>query len=292
MSENLKIVYVLGRGRSGSTFIEHVISHDCGVVQLGEVRLWPKCYVDTHMCSCGQPKTDCAFWQPVIDTLDGPEQMRAAFQTTMKRSFLINLLLPKFISKRVFPGVVGQLGAFYEHAAKTHGKNILLDSSKNPAFGAALAQSDDVDLRFIHVVRHPLGVVYSWKRQRAKNSDAALHKTRKNLALAALEWTGSNLLCELAKLRAAHGSIVLRYEHLADPNVSRKVVETVRALNSDPDQSPMSHVMSGNPGAASRSTDFRLDEEWRTGLTLLEKLFYGALTYPLFVLYAFRKPSV
>jgi len=164
----------------------------------------------------------------------------------------------------------------------------MLDSSKNPAFGAALSQTPGLNVVFIHVVRHPLGVVYSWKRQREKKSDKALYNTRKPLALAALEWTGSNLMCEIAKLRNPLLSIFVRYENLGDVSTQDMLMHQMELVKGGEDHPPLSHVMSGNPGTAWQDADFELDEEWKTGLSLFEKILYGALTYPLYVFYMGR----
>ena len=275
------IIYVLGRGRSGSTFLENVLSKQTGVTLLGESRLWPNEYRDEHNCSCGQPKTQCPFWAPVIDTLPKPEAARAAFATTIRRSFLASLLMPKALARRVFKGVWEQVPAFYQHISNIHGDPVYLDSSKNPAFARLLASG--LDVRIIHVVRHPLGVVYSWKRQRNRTADNALYRQKKNLLVAALEWTASNALASLTKAISPGKSMVIHYEQMSQPQVLEQLVAFTGVQGAAGEAK--SHAMAGNPGKAARDGDFRLDEEWRTAFSLWEKLLYGAVTMPLYIFY-------
>ena len=279
------IIYVLGRGRSGSTYLENVLSKQTGITLLGESRLWPNEYRDGHDCSCGAAKTACPFWKPVMDSLPEAGASRAAFAKTIKRSFLASLLMPRALAARLFGGVWTHVPAFYRHVAEVHGDPIYLDSSKNPAFARLLASG--LDVRIIHVVRHPLGVVYSWKRQRAKAGEAALYQVRKNLFVAALEWTASNLLASLTKAISPGRSMVVHYEEMADPQVISDLIGFCGAA--DGAGEAKSHAMAGNPGKSAREGDFRLDEEWRSALSPWEKLLYGAVTMPLYIFYPRRR---
>ena len=44
------------------------------------------------------------------------------------------------------------------------GSTVVVDASKGPALGAALAGAPDVDLRMLNVVRDPRAVAWSWRR--------------------------------------------------------------------------------------------------------------------------------
>jgi len=202
MTDKIKILYIMGRGRSGSTFVENDLAHRSGWPLLGESRLWPLVYRDNHNCSCGKPKTACPFWATAIDSLPNPDATKAAFRRMCRRGFLISLLAPNALARRIYADDITAVTNFYGHLAQTHDIDTLIDSSKNPAFGRVLALSDALDVQFVHVVRNPLGVAYSWKRQRNSGSEHGLHKQRKSIAMAALEWTGSNLLSSISKWRS------------------------------------------------------------------------------------------
>jgi hypothetical protein len=280
VTNTLKVVYIMGRGRSGSTFVENGLAHRSKWPLLGESRLWPTVYKDSHACSCGKAKTDCPFWTIAIDTLPDYEITKAAFHLLGRRKALASLLLPNSIVRKVYAREITALANFYGHLASTHGLDYLIDSSKNPAFGRLLAMADGIDVQFVHVVRHPLGVAYSWKRQLQSGSNHVLHKQHKSLAMASLEWAASNLLSEIAKWRILGMHHTIRYESLGDPTVLNELVPA-----SYTPTSTVQHAMSGNPSAASRQQNFLLDEEWCSGLTGLEKAVCFAISGPILLFY-------
>ena len=284
MTAKLQVIYILGRGRSGSTFLERRAAQAIGATMLGEVRLWPACYRDDHICGCHEPKTRCPFWSAAIDALPDRQAAEQAFRKTVRRGFLLTLALGRSATERLFPGVQAAVVAFYRHLGTTSGRRRFIDSSKNPAYALLLDRADDIELRLIHVVRHPLGVVYSWKRQRQRSQEVTLYRQRKPLVLAALEWSASNALAGLVKMRARHPALTIRYEDIGTSRTKELLSDLADpAATSDPGVDDLDHVMSGNPGAASKSDAFAADNEWQTGLKLWEKVVYGALTYPVYV---------
>jgi len=70
------------------------------------------------------------------------------------------------------------------------------------------------------------------------------------------------------------------------------VLHQVELAKGGEDHPPLSHMMSDNSGITSwDEEEFAFEDEWKTGLSLFEKLFYGALTYPLFAFYAGREET-
>jgi len=256
---------------------------------LGEVRLWPNCYRNDHRCGCGQVKTACPFWSAVVEGLPNQIASEAAFERTLQRRTLFILMLPRRVADWMYPGLQSEVQSFYSHLAKIDGLSTVIDSSKNPAYGLILDRAPQMDMTIIHIVRHPLGVVYSWKRQRQRNQEAALYRVRKPLLLASVEWTLSNIFAEVMKWRSCSRAITVHYEDLG----SLKMNELLQNLKSDAGStvpsSAKNHVMSGNPGGAAQQNEFTEDTEWRTGLSLIEKAAYGIITLPIFFIYKFKK---
>ena len=283
----MKLFYILGRGRSGSTYFERRLADALGATMLGEARLWPDCYRDDHVCGCGETKTACPFWSAVLESLPNRDTAESAFRKTIGRSALLMLLLPRKVADYMFPGVRSEVHNFYAHLSKTHEISSAIDSSKNPSYGLIVDGAEGVDMTVIHVVRHPLGVVYSWKRQRTRTQDAALYRARKPLFVAALEWTASNFLAEVMKWRTSSPTITVRYEDLGSEKTEALLqkLQAETAAGTLSSQQDKNHAMSGNPGNAARQSVFSEDSEWRTGLSLFEKIIYGAVTYPVFILY-------
>ncbi len=63
----LKVFYIAGCGRSGSTLLGHLLGQLEGFTTLGEIPyLWDRSLRDNRLCGCGRPFAECRLWQPVV----------------------------------------------------------------------------------------------------------------------------------------------------------------------------------------------------------------------------------
>jgi len=285
MKEPIKIVYVLGSDRSGGALVDNTIARRSGIMQLGEVRLWPDFYTDDHLCSCGQRKTECDFWAPVIQNLSDFDRAHKNFESTKKPLFRFYLVLPSRLKKLFFRRVSGSFYELYDEIRSIHGRDLMLDRSKSPAYGAALSQINGLDVVFVHIIRHPLGVIYSWKRHNESIGHSTTNGSKSSLLKVAVKWNVTNLLCEIAKLRNPLKSINIQYEDLGNPSLQELLMNQMELMKAGESQKPQNHLMFGEIGADFIEAEFELNEEWRMGLSTFEKLLYGVITYPLYLFY-------
>ena len=62
----VRLLYVGGAGRSGSTLLDLLLSEVPGMFAAGEVRyLWNRGVRDNELCGCGQSFLSCPFWSAV-----------------------------------------------------------------------------------------------------------------------------------------------------------------------------------------------------------------------------------
>ncbi len=62
----MRILYIGGWGRSGSTLLDLMLGQAPGVFSAGEIReIWQSGLVENRPCGCEQPFRDCSFWQAV-----------------------------------------------------------------------------------------------------------------------------------------------------------------------------------------------------------------------------------
>lgn len=149
----MDVAYILSPARSGSTFLQFLLSGHPEVVGLGEVRQVLKEYrrnggpvKRSRGCSCGKKAEHCSFWGPVLRDLPGLSH-QAAF----------NRVLTQFES--LFPG------------------KVLIDSSKSGAFleshylpALLAAEGSEINLKVLYLVRDFRGWVTSVKKHRARVS--------------------------------------------------------------------------------------------------------------------------
>jgi len=51
----IKVIYIAGWGRSGSTLIDGILGHTPGLVSVGEIKfIWERGFIENRRCSCGE----------------------------------------------------------------------------------------------------------------------------------------------------------------------------------------------------------------------------------------------
>ena len=307
-TERIKVLFIGGLGRSGSTLIERLLNELPTVAAVGEtVHLWERGVRDRERCGCGEPFDRCPHWTGVgrhafggWDTVDLDEviELRWSIDRTRRlpaieyaaRSGTTSSGQRRYLSylRRVL--VASSVVADRPAA--------LLDSSKHVSTAALLALDPAIDLRLLHLVRDPRGVAYSWtKHVRRPEADDELmptyppHRT-------ALRWVTDNLGFEALGQRVP--SIRLRYEDfLAQPGRAlRAIARLVDLAPTDEDlgfidgrvatlSTPM-HSVAGNPlRFGSDVMELRLDDAWRRDLPRSDRALIAGITGPLLLRYGY-----
>lgn len=213
----VKVVYVLGDGRSGSTVLDIVLGNHPEIESVGEARKVPtRGWGQGSPCSCGRPMGACPFWSAVhkewvrrvgSDDLEGYAKLQRAFE---RRGALPRLLLGGSRPSGELARYARMNGALFGAIRAVSGKPIVVDSSKVPARALVLAAGPGIELHTVHLIRDARGVAAS--RKRSGTGVAATPVWR-----SAARWTEANLTSEIVR-RLDPGGVRVRYEDLvADP---------------------------------------------------------------------------
>ena len=299
----LKVIYLVGTTRCGSTLIGSLLGQVPGVVHVGEIaRIWQEGFLDNYRCGCGAPFGECAFWTEVLgrafggrDRVDPRRMIDIAARFARTRH--TPLLATSSGRRRMREGMAehtGAMTALYRAAAEVAGADIVLDSSKTPLLAWVMAGESDLDLRVLHVTRDPRAVVYSWQRKKfdpAKGAD--MHKGESPLgsSLAWLAWNG--LAGALWGRPAQRGQYLhVRYEDFADDPRAvlgrllewlevaidpAGIIDADRRFRSVPD-----HTIAGNPMRFQRgSVTIAPDTAWKEEASPWDNLLVSGITWPL-----------
>ena len=67
VKNRLRVVYIMGYGRSGSTILDTILGNHPDLESVGEllhaVRL---AFLEDEFCACGQRASECPFWTEVL----------------------------------------------------------------------------------------------------------------------------------------------------------------------------------------------------------------------------------
>ena len=73
--KKIKILYITGTGRSGSTLLNRLLDLHPRIFGVGEIFHLDAYYMHNDLCSCGQPVRECPIWSRVVKKGVKPEKI-------------------------------------------------------------------------------------------------------------------------------------------------------------------------------------------------------------------------
>jgi sulfotransferase family protein len=308
-TEPVRVLYVAGWGRSGSTLLDRMLGELPGVFSAGELReIWQRGLLENAPCGCGAHFRECEFWGRVgMEAYGGWDQLEceelAGLRTTVDRPWFVPFLLgapapPSY--RRRLARYLEFVGPLYAAIAKVSGANVVVDSSKLPSHAFLLRRLPGIDLRLVHLVRDSRAVAFSWQRQllkwAAEGHSEYMHTYRPSAASA--RWLLYNGLTHLARPLGVP-SHFLRYERLVrEPREALGEVAAHAGLSLRNGSLEFvrdgkvavgaSHTVDGNPMRFSRgSLALRIDDEWASEMRTTHRLLVTGATLPLLLRYGY-----
>ena len=174
-TERVKVLFVAGTARSGTTLLDRLLGEIPGFAAVGELRyLWERGLVEKRLCGCGTPVVSCEFWKAVLERAFGtrpdlvPSHIIDEMAMLQHPRTIAGLLRPsrKPAAEAAFGTTVRALEALYTGIRDLTGANVIVDSSKPPTFGALLEMVPSVDLYVVHLIRDPRACAYSLQRRK------------------------------------------------------------------------------------------------------------------------------
>jgi hypothetical protein len=173
----VKVLYLLGTERGGSTVAGNLIGGLEGFFAAGEVRaLWRDLAAGDTRCGCGRPLRECELWPRIAggaltakgDGLSHREVYDLQLETVrFGHSWLSLPRLLRLRDANEWPAL-HRYGQILEHVyagvAAATGCRVIVDTSKEPTDALLLTMLPSVQPYFVHVVRDPRGVLYSCYR--------------------------------------------------------------------------------------------------------------------------------
>lgn len=307
-SAKVKILYVLGRGRGGSTIFANVLGGLEGFFSAGEIRALLDPVLESGApCGCGAPMDRCVVWSSVLDELSDVDLAAAARwqREVVRERNLVRLLRQKPSEMDRWPaleGYVDTLTRLYGVLAGTAGATVVVDSSKRPSYGAVLRLLPDVAVYYVHLVRDPRASAYSWKHRRYESAMGG-EVTRRNAVDSSVRWMVLNLEAEaLLRVHGSRRGLRMRYEQFVeDPQGAVDGIASLLGVHVE--KSPfvgertvrlgVNHTVAGNPARFSTGTvELKDAGEWRDKQNRLDRWMSTAVSSPLLHLYGYRmRPS-
>jgi hypothetical protein len=304
----VKVLYVGGYSRSGSTLLARVLGEPPGTVCVGETRfLWSRGLVDNVDCGCGAAFRSCAFWTEVgQEAFGGWDRVDAHRLSEVDRVTNLLSALPVYRAAWLRPSVGAMIDDYTAHLVQLYaaisrvsGAATIVEMSKHPTFACLLMRMPDTDVRILHLVRDSRAVAYSWTRRRHLSSpiDGKHFMPRFGAGETATKWLAWNLVFHaLSTGRTPY--MRLSYESfVADPRTALRQISAFADQSLFPVAGSLAgtqvklsdhHIFSGNPMRSTTGwVPIRLDGEWQTALSSAQLAKVTAITWPLLGLYGY-----
>lgn len=220
-----QIVYICGRGYSGSTILDAMLGNSPQIESVGELVSGIKRY--SELCSCGEIFAKCHFWRKVRENFEHTNSASwdKAAEQLMNQAHLKSLpatLVLQTSSRWTQARITDNQGVI-NAIAETASKKRILDSSKEVTRALFLIKHHP-EAKIIHLVKDPVTVIEStYYRLESGTGFRFLRKQFKPkkvfwpaLTLAALGWLLGNALAEFVSLHDKSRTIRVRYEDIVN----------------------------------------------------------------------------
>lgn len=247
--DRVKVLYICGTRRCGSTMLSRLLGEVEGFVNVGEMASYFLRQSLAGPCGCGLPVGDCPFWR----NFPLSPEAQALGRKLVRIRRMPGMLLASLAGRHSAQDFLFHANRLYCEVRRQTGASVLVDSSKSPAMAHMLAQSPELEVSVVHLVRHPIGVVASRRRAKAYLQAASVSQVL-------LEWWAYNLAAEFLPGRSLR-FWRLHYEDLV--RAPRPWVERISRTVAGPDRNcqeldcsfiadhlakvAVQHILGGNP---------------------------------------------
>jgi len=305
----VRILYIAGLGRSGSTILDRILGSHPGFHSAGELAsTWSQGVLEDRLCACGRPFSSCTFWgrvrmaDPELLTREAATRIQKYHEEVLRARWMYHLWWEGGrvrTSTKAPPDYFDRIARLYTAISRAAGGKVIVDSSKHPTYAYLLTRSRASPLmEMVHLVRDPRAVAYSWMRHKVEpgvtDRTAYLHRFRPTKS--ATLWLEWNRTIEMIATTCEVPYRLLRYEDFVDDPAG-----SLRRLGlhiDDPDGSPtrteisprpMLHSIAGNPSRFDTGPiRVRQDDEWRTMMRGRDALAVSLVSSPALRRYGYR----
>lgn len=303
----LKLLFLMGYGRSGSTFFDILLNNAAEVTGLGALGHYWTWLAEGRACACGEPLEGCPQWAGIVDghlerlrhrDLGRWNEVQEAVERRSRLPRLLGGRLAEELLER-YRRATGALLAEVRHGIRT---GAVVDSSGSGARSTgrayALERHTEADVRVIHLVRDGRAVAWSSLKGAGSPERPEVRLPRPLKAIrAGAAWAVANLACEWIAAKLGPGRVLrVRYEDLAtDPAGQLRRVEDfaglrledlIRKVKTD---APLEvgHHVAGNRLRFREEIRIRPDFSWREAMPAPYRWTLTAGLWPLLLRYGY-----
>ena len=168
--ETIRVIYIMGMGRSGSTLLNIILGNHPEIESFGDlIDLTRFGWLNNELCSCGKNGNDCPFWSRVQHEWVKYASITIEEYLALQNTFEHIRSIPRLCKEKVRKSTKFMLYEdhtllLFKAIRAVSNKPFIADASKTPGRAFALSLMPEIDLRLIHLVRDARGVAFSKKK--------------------------------------------------------------------------------------------------------------------------------
>jgi hypothetical protein len=299
----IKVLYIAGFERSGSTILNRVLGQIENFVAWGELRdIWEHGKIENRFCTCGAPYLNCKAWSNILDAeFDNGLGLTPYHMLQLKRRTRATVLLKSLgpwgnsVFQRASTKYAIELDSLYTSIQNKTNSQVIVDSTKASWYGSVLSELPNIDLYTVHVVRDPRGVYYSLQRRKEQGDSACQWYSPLH---AFLSWSLKNVGVEFPLNISSQRYLRVRYEDfIAFSEASVKKV--LKLIGESQSKLPfvrkstvkmgLDHIITGSPSSCfdTGEVELRNDDKWKQDLSAKDEALVSTLTLPLLKKYGY-----
>jgi hypothetical protein len=307
-SGRVRVIYIAGWGRSGSTLLGNLLGMVHGCFSGGELRFFiERGIIEDRICGDGVRFSSHPIWRSVNQRVEKDigadvESLRSLEQRLLGGKWP---LVDYWTGWRRHQGAGAEtytafLSSLYRAIHDVTDCDVIVDTSKYPVYAAWLGQVPGVELSVVHLVRDPRAVAWSWLRKKHQpDKGAGQIAERHPLLKSALQWNLINRCADGLSEFVGDRYVLMRYDDLIENpaaalrnllNVAGLAENDVPAMIGNEIEMNASAAFSGNPDRfKSGPITLKIDDEWRHRMPKRQRAFVSSLNASLIRRYGFEK---
>jgi hypothetical protein len=303
--DKIKVIYIAGIGRSGSTVLTKVLGSIKGGFPLNELSfVWENGFDKNRLCSCSKPFQECEFWTQVIHDMEVKGYKKPEYLRHIGNHVPQNRDLPFVIgsNKRVLSKKFSSLDKhttalqeLYSSIFQHSKSSFLIDSSKLPSYGFILSLLNNINVYYIHLIRDPRAVAFSWKKEvQRKDTQEDITMEQYSIWQSTIKWIWGNYVTSL--LRKKNKYLFIRYEDFCE-SPEETLNKILKFCSIETDKNPIQgrtffageeHSIWGNPmRMQTGEIEIKKDSAWINKLALKDKILTTFLSLPFLIRYGY-----
>ncbi|CAN5702088.1 sulfotransferase [soil metagenome] len=305
----MKVLSIIGMTRSGSTILDNLLGELPGFFSAGELHyLWQRGLTDRRTCGCGQTMVSCSVWSEVLAEIERTSEAVAPGDVVRWQSKAVRarhtwrLLRQTRDGHAQWPSLTryaGVIAGVYRAIAKVTGSSVVIDSSKRASDAAVLGLLPGVEPYFVHLVRDPRAVAYSWRRAKKElDRSSPSQMPRYGVMNSTTTWLSLNFAAEAVRRGyALERSLMIRYEDFVE-RPAATLTRIANLVGASPERLPVdderrvtlgiNHTVSGNPSRFRTGVvKLRLDDEWKQAQAPLDRAIATGIALPMLARYGY-----